>query len=289
MLPDQSRSSARRLLVALVVAPICAALGAGVLPAGATAPAAARAARVHLSISAPGSVAQGQKVAIAGTSSPADAGKVKLQIRYSRSAPWITVKGKRVRTGSFVFTDKVSTNRTRWYRFMAIKMGKKSYSRSARVKVGKASAPAPAPAAYKWYDLYDIQPFTYSGIYNSSSLRINGGYYTKSLTSDYDSTRYREYNLSRLCTQLTGVAGLNDDKSDGPGIGKVRLLNDGTEVYAQQFGLGQAEQLALSVANVLRLRIEFYELTTGDSTKDANPAIGSPRVYCSTSIELGSD
>ncbi len=273
MLPTTTRPAPTRA-AALVATLVALALALVSVP---TAASAAAQAKPKLTISAPGSIEKGSAVTLSGTASKS--GKVKLQVRYSKGGSWSTIGSKRVAKGAFSFGDKPSTDKTRWYRFTMKKKGKTATSRAAKVTVVQ-----PAPPSHKWYDLYDMSYHASNYLDRFANLRINGAYYTKSLKAT-NNAGYREYNLSRLCTELTGTIGLDDDITNTGGQGQVRSRTDSNEVYKKQFGLGQAEPVTINVTNVLRIRFESNQL--GDTR--ARGAIGSPRVYCSTAIEQGSN
>lgn len=223
------------------------------------------------------SVVLGQRVRISGRVTPnAPGSRVLLQKRSAPNAPWLRVGTTTVGAdGSYLVGDTPASARRLWYRVLKprAKRKKAGISRVLQVNV---TAPPPAPPAPRWYYLTDLPQPDRSRDMTTDAVRINGSLYAKSLVSDDQGTYYTEYNLSRKCTQLTGVLGMSDDSATKT-QNKVELFSDSRSIYSRTFSLGQAESRTFDVTGVLRLRFQ----TTTDKYS-AYGAFGSPRVLCSS-------
>jgi hypothetical protein len=111
-----------------------------------------------------------------------------------------------------------------------------------------------------------------------SEVRINGttfpyGAYTSaccSSTQVYEASI--DFDLSRSYSLFTARLGVRDDTT-GTNSVQIRVVGDGRELYSRSFALGQSEDVALSVTEVLRLRI----LVSGP-LYTVRAAVGDPTV-----------
>ncbi|MFT4287303.1 NPCBM/NEW2 domain-containing protein [Nocardioides sp.] len=277
-----------RRLVAFLAALVVGVLAATVLSAS---PAAAKGKyKARITVSAT-KITLGGSVTISGVVRGAPLGKkVVLQALYPTGRWHKNAVGRTGNGGAVTFVETPTTTQKRIYRIYVPGTRKKraGFSNRILVKVKKASTTSTTSTSApteKWYDLYDVGSYDDYAFDSVSSIRINGAYFTKSLKQyTHASSGYEEYNLSRLCTQLTATVGLADDYSDSGSKGQLRILRDSSETYKKQFGLGVSEPITLDLTNTLRLRIE-----TTDLSGWATVALGSPRIYCNTSIEQGWD
>jgi hypothetical protein len=248
--------------------------------------------RIHFTMSLSATVIhRGDSITATGTVRGAAPGKrIILQANYGHG--WKTAaKGRVHNDGTYRIVDHPTTTKPRTYRahVAGSKHHRAGNSHHLHVVIKKKKkAKSPAAPTMQWYSLYDLTAVDYDDLDTTGSVRINGGYFTKSLYDDWPGSipDYREYNLSRLCTRMTATVGLDDDESSTGSLGDINILRDTVSAYHKQFGLGQSEAIDLDMTNTLRVRIETTSLVSG---KTATGAIGSPQVYCNTSIELGQD
>lgn len=211
----------------------------------------------------------GNKVVLTGTITPQAVGqKVILQKRYSKKKPWSNVRTGKVATdGTYRLKDKPTSTKRHWYRVVKPASQTRSRGESKAVKV----------TVSKWMHLTDLEEGDAENVWEDA-VTINGTHYSRSLYfyRGASSPGFIEYNISRKCSLLQGIYGL-DDSSDTGSTGKVAVLADGALIYEGNFGVGQSEDVTIGTSGSFRLRFEFDYTSPDDG---AQPAVGNPKVLC---------
>jgi hypothetical protein len=115
--------------------------------------------------------------------------------------------------------------------------------------------------------------------YQATDIDINGQKLLSGFQSTYccQGTPVRQstidLNLSRKYRTLTGLVGIEDHSQPNVSV-RVQVFGDNVVLFDKTVTLGHPQQLRVSVANVLRLRVVF----TGQ-LYIAKTAIGDPTVY----------
>jgi hypothetical protein len=89
-------------------------------------------------------------------------------------------------------------------------------------------------------------------------VQVNGQQFTDAVfwSSSNRDPSWVEYDLGRKFQTFTAVAGFNQE-ADAQITGIVRVIGDGRELISAPISLGQVAPIDVSVAGVLRLRIEL--------------------------------
>ena len=211
----------------------------------------------------------GQAVTFSGSVSPRAAGKtVTLQKRYKTTEPWTNERTATIASdGTFRISDRPTSLKPRWYRVKKAASGSiaAGYSSSTKVLV------------YKWHYLTDLDYVDKRYVDKVDSTSINGEVYKKTVRGYfYDDPGFIEYNLSRKCSTLRGVYGIEDSARTGASL-DIEVLGDGNSLYQRTFQLGVSEAKSLNVSNFLRIRFEYTRVAQNEGGRIA---IGSPRVLC---------
>ncbi len=222
----------------------------------------------QISISASStSVTLGDEIKVAGKASP-NASRLPVTLQVRKRGKWSVVAGRKTsKRGAYVMSLRPDTTGLTTYRVCTAGTTKRPGGCSAILKT----------AAYQWQNLYDMETVDYDyGIEREDPASINGVNYKKSLVGYESGTHFREYNLSRNCTQFRATGGIADS-SDSGAKGNLEILADGNSVYSQNFALGQSSPIALTVKDVLRIRIETS--SASDRIRD-HIGIGTPQALC---------
>jgi serine/threonine protein kinase len=118
------------------------------------------------------------------------------------------------------------------------------------------------------------------------NVRIDGVEYVNGLRSSAiddcsQSVRDAEYSIDRRYQTLSAVVGLSDDSaSNGPVL--VEMVGDGAVIWSGVVQVGIAEEVAIDVSGVLRVRLvatrQFDDLDGTSTCRYVHAAIGNPRL-----------
>ena len=213
------------------------------------------------------SVEMGQRITIRGVITPgAASAPIVVQSRVGRT--WRKIKtGVTEANGVFSLTVLPTSPGVYRWRVSAMRKG----------AIIGSSAPFTV-TALRWYYLSEF-PEVASTAVERGTVRMNGVTYVKSLIADRfswsASPASSEYDLRRACTTLRTIAGMPDD-ADSRTRAYLNILADGATLFSQDFGLGQAADVDVSISEHLRLRMEWVR-----SDNRAYGAFGNARILCS--------
>lgn len=239
-----------------------------VMPTGAQAEAPQRKFKVTAQIEA-GEVTLGQTKRITGTVRPKTSGRVRIQVL--RSSKWTTIAQPRITAkGTFSYRIRPTQAGVSTYRVLKPGTKKRKFGVSQRMRIN----------TYRWHYLTDLT-VDYSQVDLDQTVEVNGTRYPRSIAftqwAAFDGG-YAEFNLSRKCSQLSTVMGM-EDSARAKAYADMTIHADGVELWSWGFKLGQHQVVNRNIRGYLRLRIEgTYDM---DGHGSGGPAAGRPRVLCS--------
>lgn len=215
-------------------------------------------------------VTLGGAVKLTGTVKPSTVGSA-LVVQQKAGSTWNKIRTIQTAAGStFAVSVRPAAAGTATYRVCKAGAGAYRTTCSAPVGVG----------VYRWHYLTDFDAADSNGYINETAVAINGNSYARGLRDSYigQSIHYREYNLNRRCSTLTGVYGLSDTSRSGSQA-RVAVLADGNLKFEQVFSLGTAVSRSINVSTYLRVRYETSGISNGTGSFGVG-AVGNPRVLC---------
>lgn len=220
------------------------------------------------------SVILGTTDAISGTVTPAVA-RLNVVLQQQHGKTWTTSASRRISSsGSFVFGARPRQHGASIWRIAV----------PTRSRLATGASPRVSIRALSWFYLAKLQEVqddeaSGTGMWSTDPAESNGVTYshpvdTEAGCSNSDGGDYWvDFNLARRYTQFTATVGLEDDAPSNYPV-SFKLIADGQTLASGTLTLGTATPIAVSVSNVLRLRLFIND-----------PQSPTPEDYCGTGID----
>lgn len=201
-----------------------------------------------------------------------------VSLEVKRGRKWAAVSNTLLTAGK-LFRFRVRENRPGNYEFRVVKNAVVSKI-VGTIRQG-FSSPMREPVAV-WTYLENMNAVTADS--GGGKALINGASYLHSLLFVFNSyatpqTDTSQYNLSRSCSELKGVFGIDDTDPDPTDSAEFNLQADGTSIFDQTLPIGQSAPFDINVAGVLRLTINItFDSNAGNVINRAD--VGNPEVLC---------
>jgi hypothetical protein len=222
------------------------------------------------------SVILGTTDAISGTVSPA-VPHLKLALQEQAGKTWTTWASRRVSSsGSFVFKAKPRRHGASVWRIAV----------PTRSRLATGVSPHVNIRALSWFYLAKLQEVrddaaSGTGQWSTGPAESNGVNYSHPVDMEAGCNNsdggdyWVDFNLARRYTQFTATVGLRDDAPTNYPV-SFKLIADGQTLASGTLTLGKATPIAVSVSNVLRLRLFINDPQSTTLEDDCGTGIYEP-------------